>query len=54
MILIKSCLIGVSHDYFKLTYANLNEGDKVCECYSRFIYLLFIIIYLMLTFVTYK
>ena len=30
----KSFLTGVLHDCFKFTCANLNEGDKVCECYS--------------------
>ena len=34
IILIKSFLTGVLHDFFKLIYAYLNEGDKVCECYS--------------------
>ena len=29
-----SFLIGVSHDCFKLMYAYLNEGYKICECYS--------------------
>ena len=28
----KSFLTGVLHDCFKLTYAYLNEGDKVREC----------------------
>ena len=34
MILIKSFLTGVFHDCFKLRYAYLTEGDKVCEYYS--------------------
>ena len=34
IILIKSFLTGVLYDCFKLIYAYLNEGDKVCECYS--------------------
>ena len=25
---------GILYDCFKLIYAYLNEGDKVCECYS--------------------
>ena len=33
-IFIKSFLTRVLHDYFKLIYAYLNEGDKVCKCYS--------------------
>ena len=33
-ILIKSFLTGVLNDYFRLIYAYLNEGDKVCECYG--------------------
>ena len=28
-------IAGVSNDRFKFTYANLNEGDKVRECYSH-------------------
>ena len=35
MILVKSFRRGVSYDRFQLTYANLNEGDKVRKCYSR-------------------
>ena len=35
-ILIKSFLIRVLYYCYKLTYAYLNEGDKVCECYSCF------------------
>ena len=34
MIFIKSFLTGVLYDCFKLMYAYLNEGDKVCECYG--------------------
>ena len=34
MILIKSFLTGTLNDCFKLIYTYLNEGDKVCECYS--------------------
>ena len=34
MILIKSFLTGVSYDRFKLTYVNLNEQDRVRECYN--------------------
>ena len=34
MILIKSFLIAVLYDCFKLIYAYLNEEDKVRECYS--------------------
>ena len=37
MILIKSFLTGISYDRFKLIYANLNDGDKVRECYSPLI-----------------
>ena len=32
--LIKSFLTGVLYDRFKLIYAYLMEGDKVCVCYS--------------------
>ena len=31
---IKSFLIEVLHDHFKVLYFYLNEGDKVRECYS--------------------
>ena len=31
---IKSFITRVLHDCFKLTYAYLNERDKVHECYS--------------------
>ena len=31
---VKSFLTRVLHDCFKLTYAYLNERDKVYECYS--------------------
>ena len=37
MILMKFFLIGVLYDCFKLIYAHLSEGDKVCECCSCFI-----------------
>ena len=35
MILIKSFSAGVSYDRFKHIYANLNERNKVLECYIR-------------------
>ena len=35
MMKINRKIAGVSNDRFKLTYANLNEGDKVRECYSH-------------------
>ena len=35
MIFIKSLLTGFSNDRFKPLYANMNERDKVRECYSR-------------------
>ena len=34
MILIKSFLTGVLYDCFKLMSVYVNEGDKVCGCYS--------------------
>ena len=34
MTLIKSFYAGLLYDRFKPIYAYLNEGDKVCECYS--------------------
>ena len=34
IILIKSFLSGVLYDCFKVIYTYLNEGDKVCVCYS--------------------
>ena len=36
MILIKSFLTRILYDCSKLTYAYLNEGKKVRECYSCF------------------
>ena len=35
MIFIKSLLTEVSNDRFKSLYTNINERDKVRECYSR-------------------
>ena len=34
MIFIKSFLAEVSYDCVKLISVYVNEGDKVCECYS--------------------
>ena len=35
MVVIKSFITEVFYDHFKPIFTYLNEGEKVCECYSR-------------------